>query len=377
MRNTPRCPHNLPPDGSRLKPSVVARPAPRDYNARFSPPRPPRLLREVKRLADPNRDPLEDSKMSFGEHLEELRTALWKAVIALVCGFLVGLLVGDDFIHFVTSPLEAGLAELEQETKKEGLESSDEQQTPSEQSYLDEGLVPERYTLDPQRLIDALEALGAQVAPSEKLPDRLDLWLWTPPRDKRVIATGVPTGFSVYVRASLVVGAVLASPFILYFLWSFVAAGLYPHEKRYVHVFMPMSVGLFLLGATVAFYIVLYYVIRFLLGFSAWLGIEVTPRIDEWIGFVLLLPLMFGVAFQLPLVMLFLERIGVASTAIYLKYWRYAVLVIFVVSMILTPADPQSLLWMAGSLTPLYFLGLLLCKYLPKGAQRPFSEPAP
>lgn len=315
--------------------------------------------------------------MSFGEHLEELRSALWKAVIAVSLGFLVGLAVGDDFIRFVTAPLEAGLRELEQQTKLARFQAEEQDPSSAEQRFLDEGLVPESYFLSPDEFLELLEGLGIQEGAPAEMPDRLRLRVWTAPRDARLIATGAETGFSVYVRASLVVGAVLASPAVFYFLWTFVAAGLYPHEKRYVHFYMPVSIGLFLVGATVAFYVVLKYVISFLLSFHAWLGIEATPRINEWLGFVLLLPLMFGVAFQLPLVMLFLDRIGVASAQVYLKYWRYAVLVIFVLSMILTPADPQSLLAMAGCLTPLYFGGILLCKYLPKRDNRPFSEPEP
>ncbi|WP_146442814.1 twin-arginine translocase subunit TatC [Botrimarina colliarenosi] len=311
--------------------------------------------------------------MSFGEHLEELRSALWKAVIAIFLGFLVGLLVGDKFVRFVKAPLEQGLKELEQNRKQAVFNRDEGESSPTEQSFAKRGLVPEHYVLDAESLITALRGSGVTVDPPADAPGQVDLWMWTKPRDAQLISTGTPDVFSVYVKASLVLGTVLASPAVFYFLWAFVAAGLYPHEKRYVHVFMPFSIGLFLLGAVVAFYVVLKYVISFLLGFNEWMGIEATPRINEWLSFVLILPLMFGVAFQMPLVMLFLDRIGVASTAMYIKYWRYAVLIIFVVSMILTPADPQSLLAMAGCLTPLYFGGILLCKWMPRSA-KPFSE---
>lgn len=313
--------------------------------------------------------------MSFGEHLDELRSALWKAVVAIFLGFLVGLLVGKPFVEFVKAPLEQGLEDLERNRKQAAFaaDEGNEESSQAETAYAEEGLVPERYALDPAELIESLRSLGVAIEAPEKPPERLDLWLWTKPRDAQLIATGTPDVFTVYVKASLVLGVVLASPAVFYFLWSFVAAGLYPHEKRYVHVFLPFSIGLFLMGATVAFYVVLKYVIGFLLGFNDWLGIEATPRINEWLSFVLILPVMFGVAFQMPLVMLFLERIGIASTELYIKYWRYAVLIIFVVSMILTPADPQSLMAMAGCLTPLYFLGLLLCKWMPS-VGKPFSE---
>ena len=161
-------------------------------------------------------------------------------------------------------------------------------------------------------------------------------------------------------------GVLLASPWIFYQIWHFVAAGLYPHERRYVHLYLPFSLGLFLLGAALAFFVVFEPVLNFLLSFNRHLGIDPEPRINEWLGFVLLLPVGFGIGFQLPLVMLFLERIGLFTMRTYAAQWRIAVLVIFVVAAILTPPDPTSMLLLAGSLTTLYFGGILLCKLMPR-----------
>jgi sec-independent protein translocase protein TatC len=83
----------------------------------------------------------------------------------------------------------------------------------------------------------------------------------------------------------------------------------------------------------------------------------------------------FGISFQLPLVMYFLERIGIFTVESYLSKWRVSVLVIFVISMILTPADPISMLVMAVPLTALYFVGVAMCKYMPTH-RNPFGEPA-
>ena len=180
--------------------------------------------------------------------------------------------------------------------------------------------------------------------------------------------------FSVYVKGSLLVGVLLASPWLFYQIWHFVAAGLYPHERRYVHMYLPFSLGLFLAGAALAFFVVFEPVLNFLLGFNRSLGIDPDPRINEWLGFVLLLPVGFGIGFQLPLVMLFLERIGVFTVRNYLAYWRVAILVIFVLAAILAPPDPYSMLLMAFPLTFLYFGGILLCKLLPR-KPNPFGKP--
>ena len=115
----------------------------------------------------------------------------------------------------------------------------------------------------------------------------------------------------IWVKAALITGAIIASPWIFWQVWSFVAAGLYPHEKNYVYFFLPVSLGLFFAGAALAFFYVFEPVLDFLFGFNRMMNIDPDPRISEWMSFVLMLPLGFGISFQLPLVMLILERIGI------------------------------------------------------------------
>jgi sec-independent protein translocase protein TatC len=103
------------------------------------------------------------------------------------------------------------------------------------------------------------------------------------------------------------------------------------------------------------------------------MGISPQIRINEWLSFVMFLPIGFGIAFQLPLVMLFLFRINVFSIETYLSKWRMAVMIIFALSMLLTPADPVSMIMLAIPLTLLYFLGIGLCRWLP-GKRNPFGE---
>ncbi|WP_145348937.1 twin-arginine translocase subunit TatC [Rosistilla ulvae] len=173
--------------------------------------------------------------------------------------------------------------------------------------------------------------------------------------------------FMIWLKAGLVIGAILGSPGIFYHIWNFVAAGLYEHERKYVYVYMPFSVVLFVSGVVLAFFLVLQYVIDFLLTFNASLNVDLVPRLSNYVNFVLLLPLGFGIAFQLPLVMLFLQRIGLFETDAYISSWRIAVLVIAVLSMILTPADIYSMIALMLPLILLYFLGIGLCKFMPKG----------
>lgn len=309
--------------------------------------------------------------MSFGEHLEELRSALWKAVLALAIGFALGLLFGLPLANFIQTPLVEGMKNLRIKQHERMLEETGAEDTDVARELLDQGYVPEVLRVETGEVVELLSQMGLRVeqGSADALPASAPLTLYRSldgDPSVRPIGTGMPDAFTIYIKVSLVVGIVLSSPFVFYFIWSFVAAGLYPHEKRYVHLFLPISIGLFLAGAALAFFVVFRFVLAFLFDFYDWMNIDPTPRINEWLSFVLLLPIGFGLSFQLPLIMLFLERIQVFTIEQYLSYWRYAVLVIAVISMMLTPAEPYSMIIMAIPLTLLYFGGAAMCKLMPR-----------
>ncbi|MGD9635787.1 MAG: twin-arginine translocase subunit TatC [Pirellulales bacterium] len=334
----------------------------------------------------------ENTKMTFGEHLDELRAALIKSVLALAIGFGIALWppIAGGVVEYVQTPLKEALTNYYQgvarrealrileELRLRGLPVPENVEAAAD-LIAKEGLVPDLRFVDPGALADALEQVAPGGVDRAKLPevttggnlrDRLiPLMLYHKlehdPR-LRVVGLSVQEPFSVYIKAALVVGTVAASPFIFFFLWNFVAVGLYPHEKRYVHTFLPISLGLFLAGVMLAFFVVFRFVLTFLFQFYDWLGIDPDPRITDWLTFVLILPLGFGISFQLPLVMLFLERIGVFRVADYLGHWRISVLVIFILAMVLTPNDVYSMMLMALPLIVLYFAGVLMCKYMPR-----------
>jgi sec-independent protein translocase protein TatC len=181
-------------------------------------------------------------------------------------------------------------------------------------------------------------------------------------------------GFFIWLKAGLVTGACLSFPWVFYCIWNFVAEGLYPAERKYVHYFLPISIGLFVAGVLLAYFFVFEPVLNFLFSFNAQMGIAPEMRINDWLSFVLMLPLGFGVAFQLPLVMLFLNRINIFTIDAYLAKWRIAVMCIFVLSMFLTPADPISMMLLAVPLTLLYFLGVAMCRYMPGYNPNPYGE---
>jgi sec-independent protein translocase protein TatC len=140
-----------------------------------------------------------------------------------------------------------------------------------------------------------------------------------------------------------------------------VAAGLYRHERHYVKKFLPMSLGLFLSGVFLCFFGVLPITLGFLLEFNVWLGIEPTLRLTDWMSFATILPLVFGLCFQTPLIMLFIERIGVLGVDDFRSKRRIAILVIVIAGAVLTPGqDPFSMLLLSIPMILLYELGIVL-----------------
>lgn len=341
--------------------------------------------------------------MTFGEHLDELRHALVRAVMWLAGGLLIGLFFADSVVLFVKTPLESAIQQFnaDRDLHRLGYDPSDEANRPLHQFLATNALVweivyeiPDAYqTLTMNSIVssaaakEATSAGGdagsndseaspmATVEPVEmakllnSLPDPAMLKPKVQLRQNKVGLSSLKMEepFMIWVKAGLIVGAIFASPMIFYHLWSFVAAGLHAHERKYVYIYLPVSVLLFVFGVVLAFFLVLHYVLTFLLAFNGSMEVAVEPRLTYYINFVLLLPLGFGIAFQLPLVMLFLQRIGLFETRAYVDSWRMAVLVIFVISMLVTPADVTSMIALAIPLCFLYALGVLMCLFIPRG----------
>ncbi|RIK80298.1 MAG: twin-arginine translocase subunit TatC [Planctomycetota bacterium] len=353
-------------------------------------------------------DLFESTKMTFGEHLEELRKCFFKGGIGLALGMVIGLIFATDVVRFIQTPLTGALETHYRERSKAKLKEyakvhlgGEQYAPPDVLARLDEGeylfdmvlcdvddmrrrldlSAPAAPTLpdvevDPQRDDEADEAFAERKrqrqyeAIQESLPELKPVFLWRRVADdSRITLKSLSSEetFMIWLKAGFVVGAMISSPWVFYQVWVFVAAGLYPHERHYVYVFLPFSLALFFSGAALAFFVVFRFVLKFLLGFNASMGIDPDPRISEWLSFVILLPLGFGIAFQLPLVMLFLQRIGIMSIELYLSKWRIAVLVMACLSAVLSPGgDPYSMLFMFIPLVGLYFLGIGLCRYMPR-----------
>jgi len=335
----------------------------------------------AKKIQD--EDLFANSTMTFGEHLEELRGTLTRALFGLAIGFVVSLLIADNAVQWIETPLRNALEAHYQKVALVQLDERYEGNVPEQAKrwVADRSLAPDVVYIESADLRELVAELAPEVPMAETLAAEtstnedngaaeessklLTLPIWRPV-NVSIQTLSAHEAFMIWLKAALVVGMVLSSPWVFFQIWNFIAAGLYPHEKNYVYLYMPMSLGLFFCGAALAFFFVFEPVLNFLFGFNRQMNIDTQPRISEWISFVLFLPLGFGISFQLPLVMLLLERIGVFTIQTYLSSWRIAVLIIFVLAMFLTPADPVSMLLMALPLTMLFFGGIGLCKWLPK-----------
>ncbi|MHC4197201.1 MAG: twin-arginine translocase subunit TatC [Planctomycetota bacterium] len=168
-------------------------------------------------------------------------------------------------------------------------------------------------------------------------------------------------GFFAYLKLCIISAMFLAYPFIIYQAWCFVGVGLYPNERRYVKIFLPISFVAFITGSLFGYFFLIPLCLYFLLNI---LGSAIEPIItmSQYITLVFLLTLALGIVFQIPLVMLLLARIGVCNAKDYVRYRKHILLGIFILAAIITPPDPFSQLSTAIPMVGLYELGILLVR---------------
>jgi len=189
------------------------------------------------------------------------------------------------------------------------------------------------------------------------------------PPDGTLIFTGVTEAFFTYLKVAILAGVFLSSPLILYEIWAFLSPGLYTHEKRYVIPFVIFSTLFFIGGGLFGYFIVFPYGFKFLLGFATE-NIRPFPRIKEYFSLASKLLLAFGVVFELPLFVFFLSKMGLVSSRVLIKQFKYAIILIFSISAILTPPDVVTQLMMAGPILALYGISIIVARVFGKEAKK-------
>ena len=320
--------------------------------------------------------------MSFGDHLEELRVHLILALLGLFVGVLIAFLPPMGYGKYMFPPVNLGQWVLKQmqEPAQVALKKyyAERAVTRAAEADAKKGRTPlMEFEVETRNLAAALQNLYPDLKPPKKAALQGTVRLPMRMRESDVIQTVASSvevepalvslapleAFMIYFSVCMVTGLVIASPWVFHQIWAFIAAGLYRHEQHYVKKFVPFSLGLFLAGVFLCFFWVLPYTLAFLLDFNVWLGIKPTLRISEWISFATILPLVFGICFQTPLVMMLLDRVGIFSVDVYRSKRRLAVLIIVVIAAVITPTgDPFTLGLLAIPMIGLYELGIILVR---------------
>lgn len=193
------------------------------------------------------------------------------------------------------------------------------------------------------------------------------------PSGATLIATSVISPFMVPLKVLLMCAFLLALPVVLWQIWAFVAPGLYSHEKRLVMPLVISSTLLFLIGIAFCYFFVFGQVFSFIQSFAP-KSITATPDIEAYLSFVLSMFLAFGLAFEVPIVVVVLARMGLVTIEKLKSFRSYFIVIAFIVAAIVTPPDVVSQLALAIPMCILYEVGIWAAQIFIKKTQAPESQ---
>jgi len=232
------------------------------------------------------------------------------------------------------------------------------------------------------RLVRAMAAIGVGAAILAIYPGPSELYdlLAAPlvahlPVGATLIATSVISPFMVPLKILLMAAFLLALPVVLYQVWAFIAPGLYAHEKRLVMPLVVSSTVLFFIGVAFCYFFVFCQVFKFIQSFAP-KSITAAPDIEAYLSFVLSMFLAFGLAFEVPIAVVVLARMGVVSIQKLKDFRGYFVVLAFVIAAIVTPPDVVSQLALAIPMCLLYEIGIWAAQVFIKHTQAPTEPPA-
>ncbi|MFY9342845.1 MAG: twin-arginine translocase subunit TatC [Planctomycetota bacterium] len=287
-------------------------------------------------------------RMTFGDHLEELRSRVVKSLLAIVVAVVALLPFKDSVEEVILGPYRA------------------------------------QWRAGFLAHIESLEAKVAAAATGAPLDKRTPGFLEYARANKDAILagrdeysfllkeeTGYPVPYGLYsingledmlafMWASLMFALVIASPIVIWQVWAFIAAGLYKAERAAFYRYFPLMACLLAGGVAFGYFIALPYSLGFLIRMMNPDQVNAMFSVGQYLTLLFALTGAMGLVFQLPVVMVALQRIGLVTHRAFVKNWRLTILIIFVVAAVVTPPEPISMLLMAAPMLLLYGLGLLL-----------------
>lgn len=193
------------------------------------------------------------------------------------------------------------------------------------------------------------------------------------PEGTKLIATNVISPFIVPLKITMLAAFLIALPVVLYQTWAFVAPGLYMHEKKLVLPLVVSSTLLFFIGVAFCYFFVFGQVFKFIQGFAP-KSITAAPDIEQYLSFVMTMFFAFGAAFEVPIVVILLARMGIVSLEKLREFRRYFAVLAFVIAAVITPPDVVSQLALAIPMVILYEVGLWAAKIFIKHTQAPEAD---
>lgn len=309
--------------------------------------------------------------MSLGDHLEELRARLILALLGLTIGAIVSLIFGKHILAFMRKPYDNAMRTYVVETETPRMQSELLTFVDLFFQTLTTRLDPNEPQIDPNR-IQFLQEVSVDAVKAWIQKTQIDVDGKPLPAGRELQTLAPAEAFMSYMKISFVAGLILTSPWVFYQLWMFVAAGLYPKERRYVHIAIPFSAGMFVVGALFFLFLVAPMAFNFFLSFGAKVvGVASNWTLQQYISFVTIMMLVFGIAFQTPIAVFILVRTGLVPIVTLRNVRKYVLLGMAFVSAVATPSgDIYSLILLLIPLYGLYELGIFLSAIAEKKAKQ-------
>ena len=349
-------------------------------------------------MADYDHEEEHMTSMSLGDHLEELRTRLILAIAGLFLGLVICRCFGSYLIDLLLIPYNRAIEDIKEdkdivffepfqryvinvvpfENAKEFLKneklrkslaasdiymvrlsSDDIEKSEKKSGKLSLDLT--QYDID----TDLSKIAEEKLEPDEGNKGFVAfLSPYKSRKNAKKLTTIKPSeGFMVYIKTSLIFGLLLTSPWIIWQIWAFVASGLYQREKKFAYSVAPASAFLFIAGSVFFMWSIAPITMKFFVKFDAFLGFESQFRPSDYINMILMLTLVFGVAFQMPIVIVFAESMGLVSIDVLAKNRKFVILGIVVLAAMITPPEPISQMGLALPLYMLYELSIIACRF--------------
>jgi sec-independent protein translocase protein TatC len=270
--------------------------------------------------------------MSLGDHLEELRLRMILALAGIVLGLIVCLFFGKHLIGFLERPYNQamGLTQLQPIANTEQKSAN-------------------------QIEIEIQTDEVASDVMTNSLQPRIGLQTKKPAE-----------GFTTYLKICLVFGLLLTSPWVFWQAWSFVSSGLYRHEQKFIRVVSPVSALLFVTGALFFLFMVAPLAMTFFMKFNEALNLASFWMFEDYINLILMLMLVFGLAFQMPIAIVFAERMGLVSIETLANARKYVIVALTIIAAMATPPDVISQICLFIPMYALFESGIVACRLLGK-----------